>query len=60
MKKINISKILHDPDISGIEKRIAFEKWKFNQLPIWYRKDHAIEIQEKIKDLAPSLLAKIL
>jgi hypothetical protein len=60
MKKINISKILRNPDISGIEKRIAFEKWKFNKLPIWYRKEHAIEIEEKIKDLASSLLAEIL
>lgn len=48
MKKKNILGILQNPDISNIDKKIAVEKWKFNQLPAWYRKEHIYNIKEKI------------
>ncbi len=51
MRKKNILEILRNPDISGIEKKIAAEKWKFNQLPVWYRKGHISNIKEKIRKL---------
>lgn len=56
MAKKKILDILRDPDISDKEKRIATEKWKFNQLPDWYRKEHAKEYKEKIKQLASALV----
>ena len=50
-KKKNILEILQNPDTSDIEKKIAVEKWKFNQLPTSYRKDHVTDIKEKIKKI---------
>lgn len=49
MRKQNILEILRNPDISDVEKKIVVEKWKFNQLPAFYRKEHAEEIKEKVR-----------
>ena len=49
MRKKNILEILRNPDIPDAEKKIAAEKWKFNQLPVWYRKEHIVDIKKKIK-----------
>lgn len=51
MGKKNILEIFRNPEISDVEKKIAVEKWKFNQLPAWYRKDHATDIKEKIRKI---------
>lgn len=46
---MSIQEILKSNDYTDLEKKVAIEKWKFGQLPSFYRKDHKQEILEKIK-----------
>lgn len=48
-KPKTIQEILKDPSISQMDKRIAAEKWKHNQLPEFYKKEHLHIVKEKIK-----------
>lgn len=59
MKKLSIQEILRNPLISQIKKKIAFEKWKFNQLPDFYRKEHIADIKEKIKKIKSNVLIEL-
>lgn len=44
----DIKTILTMADLSQAKKIVAWEKWKWNQLPATYRKDHIEEIQDKL------------
>ena len=48
-KDSTIQEILKNKTISTIDKRIAIEKWKFNQLPEDYRESHIGVIEKKIR-----------
>lgn len=48
-KRKTIQEILKDPSISQMDKRIAAEKWKHNQLPEFYKKEHLRIVKGKIK-----------
>jgi len=50
IKKRAILQILHDPKVDKKHKLIAWEKWKWNQLPDWYRKQNINTILQKLHE----------
>ena len=50
----SIQSILSNPSLPELSKRLAWEKWKFNQLPRWYRKNHVKDIQAKLQGIIQS------
>lgn len=48
-KQLTITEILRSHALTQTQKKLAWERWKWNQLPEWYRSQHREEINKKLK-----------